>query len=242
MSLTPEKMAEALESQKLSFYLTPASLQALNHFIQKMLEINESLNLTRWTEDEEVLNFHVLDSAWVLPTLKPLISSSARWVDLGTGCGFPGAVLMAAFPTMEMTLLDSVAKKTKALEECLKTTNFSGKTLTGRAEELGQDPRYREQYDGVVARAVADLAIVLEYALPLLRVGGYLVNWMTEEQIARSGSAQKALEILNAKIVQTVPYTLPGSTQARFYLLIQKTASTPPGYPRAVGIPSKHPL
>jgi 16S rRNA (guanine527-N7)-methyltransferase len=149
---------------------------------------------------------------------------------------------MAAFPAIEVTLLDSVAKKTKALEECLKTANFSGKTLTGRAEEFGQDPRTREQFEGVVVRAVADLPVVLEYALPLLKVGGYLVNWMTEEQVTRVSSAHKALELLNAKIVQTIPYTLPGSTQKRYYILVQKNAPTPVGYPRAVGISSKHPL
>lgn len=121
MSLTSAQIQEAFEAKGLGSFFTPKSIESLTLFTQKMLEINESLNLTRWVEDKQILQFHLLDSALALPLLKPLLGPAlpSRWVDLGTGCGFPGSVLMAAFPEAQVTLLDSVAKKIKAVEECL---------------------------------------------------------------------------------------------------------------------------
>jgi 16S rRNA (guanine527-N7)-methyltransferase len=242
LSLTPAKIQETLNSKDLSYFFTPQSVNALSLFTQKMLHINETLNLTRWIEDEQVLNFHLLDSALALPFLKPLAANSSRWMDMGTGCGFPGVVLVAAFPQLEVHLLDSVGKKTHALEECLQAAGMKAKTLTGRAEEAGRDLGYREQYDGIVARAVADLRVLLEYAIPLLKVGGYLVNWMTEDQVSRLKEAEKALQILDAEVIQNVDYFLPGSTQKRSYVIIQKKGITLATYPRAIGQPSKQPL
>jgi 16S rRNA (guanine527-N7)-methyltransferase len=242
LSLTPAKIQETLDSKDLSLFFTPQAVNALTLFTQKMLHINESLNLTRWVEDNQVLTFHILDSAFVLPLLKPLVTDPGRWMDMGTGCGFPGVVLIAAFPQMEIHLLDSVGKKTKALEECLQAAGMKAKTLTGRAEEAGRDLGYREQYDGIVARAVADLRVLLEYAIPLLKTGGYLVNWMTEDQVFRLKEAEKALQILNAEIIKTVDYFLPGTTQKRYYVIIQKKVPTSDIYPRVIGQPSKQPL
>ncbi len=242
MSLSTAKLQEALNSKDLDSFFTPESLKALTLFTQKMLQINETLNLTRWVEDEQVLNFHLLDSAVALPLLKPFTMAPSRWVDLGTGCGFPGAVLITAFPNMDVTLLDSVAKKTKALGACLQEAGLQAKILTGRAEEVGQDPQFREQFEGVVVRAVADFRVVLEYAIPLLKIGGYFVNWITEEQLPLVAQAQKALQLLNSKVVQTVDYSLPGTTQKRYLIVVQKLEKTSPTYPRAIGIPSKHPL
>jgi 16S rRNA (guanine527-N7)-methyltransferase len=244
LSLTLEQIQASFEAHGLGSYWTLPQIKALSQFTQKMLEINETLNLTRWVQDEDVLNFHLLDSALVLPVLKPILGSSEpnRWLDLGTGCGFPGSVVMAAFPEVEVTLLDSVGKKIKALEECLEVSGLKGQTLVGRVEDGGQDFRYREQYDGVTARAVADFPVVLEYALPLLKTGGYLVDWMTEDQISRLKDSEKALQTLGGEVIQTVDYLLPGSTQKRFYTLVRKIAPTPPLYPRPVGQPSKRPL
>jgi 16S rRNA (guanine527-N7)-methyltransferase len=242
LSLTPAKIQETLDAKDLSAFFTPQSVTALSLFTQKMLHINETLNLTRWVEDEQVLTFHILDSALALPLLKPLVTDQSRWMDMGTGCGFPGVVLVAAFPQVQVELLDSVGKKTNAIEECLQAAGMKAKTLTGRTEEAGRDPGYREQYEGIVARAVADLRVLLEYAIPLLKVGGYLVNWMTEDQVSRLNEAEKALQLLNAEVIQNVDYLLPGSTQKRHYVVIQKKAPTSDIYPRGIGQPSKQPL
>lgn len=167
MALTPEKLQAAFEKAGLLGCFPPESLSSLTQFTTRMLQINESLNLTKWTQDEEVLTHHLLDSAYALPHLKPLAAPGQKWVDLGTGCGFPGAVLIAAFPQLELILLDSVAKKTKALEECLEAAGWRGRAsiLTGRAEELGRST-LREACDGVVARALADFRVVWSMGSP----------------------------------------------------------------------------
>ena len=242
MSLTPEKLREGLDQAGLSNFFPPNSLPPLTCFTQTMLRINENLNLTKWTGDKEVLTHHLLDSANALPLLKLLVNPSQRWVDLGTGCGFPGAVLIAAFPQIEVTLLDSVAKKTKALEECIQAAGWNAKTLTARAEELGRNPLTRETWDGVVARAVADFRVVLEYGIPLLKTGGYFVNWMTTDQLKVVDKSHQALQLLQAKIVKQKEYQLPGLEQPRHLVLVEKLGKTSEGYPRPVGKASKNPL
>ena len=242
MSLSFEKIGDGFEKAGLAPYFPPDSLPALALFTNRMLQINETLNLTKWTGDEEVLTHHLLDSAQALPLLKPLVAPGQSWLDLGTGCGFPGAVLCAAFPQVEVTLLDSVAKKTRALDECLKETGWKAKTLTGRAEEVGQSPSTRESWDGVVARALADFRVVLEYGIPLLKTGGYLVNWMTEGQWEIVDKSQEALHVLQCKIVEKREYSIPQLQQRRYFVMVEKLGKTPPVYPRAVGRPSKNPL
>ncbi len=244
MSLTPEKLQEAFEKAGLLAYFPSDSLPALARFTNRMLEINESLNLTKWTKDEEVLTHHLLDSAYVLPLLKPLASPGQKWVDLGTGCGFPGAVLIAARPQVETTLLDSVAKKIKALEECLQNAGWPGraKTLTGRAEEVGRNSLTRESWDGVMARAVADFRVILELGVPLLRTGGHLVDWITEDQLEIVDKSQRALKLLAGKIIKCEEYHLPGLHQRRYFVMVEKLGKTSSVYPRAVGKPSKNPL
>ncbi len=242
MSLNTKDFQEALEKAGLLSYFTNEGLSALVDYTNKMLTINETLNLTRWTKDEDVLRFHLLDSAYSLPLIKPFLKKDASWLDLGTGCGYPGVVLLAAFPELELSLMDSVGKKIKAVEESLLETQWKTRCLTGRAEEFGKNPQYRENWDGVVARAVADFPVVLEYGLPLLKPGGYLVNWMTEEQMKTVDKSQTVLSVLKAKIVKTSPYSLLGSDQTRWYVLVEKLGKTPEGYPRPIGKATKHPI
>jgi 16S rRNA (guanine527-N7)-methyltransferase len=242
LSLTPELLGESLEKAGLLPFFRPDSLRSLAQFTNRMLELNQTLNLTKWIGEEEILTNHILDSAKVLPYLKPLIVEPQRWLDLGSGCGFPGAVLIAAFPQVEVTLLDSVGKKTKALVDCLQAAGWKAKTMTGRAEEIGRAPQTRERWDGVTARAVADFPVVLEYALPLLKTGGYLVNWMTAHQLRAVDKSKAALEALHGKILQKAEYLLPRFRQSRYFVVVEKTGKTPATYPRPIGQPSKRPL
>jgi 16S rRNA (guanine527-N7)-methyltransferase len=246
LSLNLERFRETLQEANLNEYFPANSLLSLVTFTQKMLEINKTLNLTRWTKDEDVLTYHFLDSAYGLPLLDDLkqktISDKPRWLDLGTGCGFPGAVLAAAFPSWEITFLDSVRKKIKALEECVSATNWDSKFLSLRAEELGKDIKTRESWNGITARAIADFRVVLEYAIPLLTIGGYLVNWMTEEQLSVLERSEKALHELNAKVIKKSCYSLPHSQKARWIVVVEKMGITSKLYPRAIGKASKLPL
>jgi 16S rRNA (guanine527-N7)-methyltransferase len=163
-------------------------------------------------------------------------------LDLGTGCGFPGAVLAAVFPRWEVTFLDSVTKKIKVLEECVKAAGWSSPLLAVRAEELGNNPTTRESWNGITARAVSDFRVVLEYAMPLLVTGGYLLNWMTEDQLSVLDNSKRALTELKAQIVYKRNYQLPHNQNHRWIIIVEKLGTTPESYPRPVGKALKSPL
>jgi 16S rRNA (guanine527-N7)-methyltransferase len=243
LSLIASKIRQLFESYALADFFPASQDEPLARFIQKMLELNEVLNLTKWTKPEEVAHYHLLDSAFGMPLLKSLGPSSGdHWMDLGTGGGFPGALVLAAFPELKLTLVDSVAKKGRALEQCLAAAAWPGEVLAERAENLGRDPKTRESWNGVVARAVADFPVLLEYAIPLLKPHGHLLNWMTQEQIEKVDKAKNALRELNAQVTQKKEYRLPGLSQSRWIVLVEKLGKTDQRYPRPVGQPSKKPL
>lgn len=242
MSITSDLIRQTFEKAGLLIYFPEKGISSLLQFILRMLQINKSLNLTKWTTDEEVLQQHLLDSAMVIPHLKPYIKPGQQWLDLGSGCGFPGVVFHAAFPEIGMTFLDSMAKKTKALQECLEAGGFKASLLTDRAEKVGQAPTCRESYDGVVARAVAEFPVVLELAIPLLKKGGYFVDWITQKQLQALDQSREAQQKLQCKIIQTIGYQLPSLEQERYWTLVEKWGKTPPLYPRGIGRPSKSPL
>ncbi len=215
-------------------------------FTQKMLELNQTLNLTRWITEEEVLTFHILDSAQCLPVLQEIqplpAPHSYRWMDLGSGCGFPGAILAAVHPHWEVTFLDSVTKKIKALNECVKPVGWNTSLLACRAEELGKNPNYRSSWNGITARAVADFRVVLEYAIPLLIKGGFLVNWLTDDQIKIVDKSERVLTELRSKVLKSVSYKLPNQENRRWIVIVEKLGTTPEIYPRSIGKALKKPL
>jgi 16S rRNA (guanine527-N7)-methyltransferase len=244
MSLELAKVRQAFEQAGIAPYYTHQTLVYLVGFTNRMLELNQSLNLTRYTQEEDVIQFHLLDSAQALKPLRDLLANkpSLRVLDLGSGCGFPGVAFATAFSTWEVTLMDSIGKKVKALEECLEKSHISAKTLCARAETLGQDPASRESWDGVFTRAVGDFPVVLEYALPLLKTGGYFVNWLTGDQVKTVDKSQKALSLLGGKIIQTMEYSLLFGKLSRWLVFVEKMGKTPNLYPRSAGKPRKNPL
>jgi len=243
VSLSASQIRKILADHSLSELLPESSLEPLVRFTQKMLEVNQTLNLTKWVQPEDVLRHHILDSAFGIPSLGNLKPpASSRWMDLGTGGGFPGALVAAAFPELDLTFVDSMMKKSQAVQQALNAAGWKSKVVTARAEDLGRSPATRASWDGVTARAVADLPVLLEYAMPLLKVGGYLVNWMTEDQIQELGKSQKALDLLHAKILEKRVYQLPGLSKNRWILIVEKLEPSPDRYPRLAGQPSKRPL
>jgi 16S rRNA (guanine527-N7)-methyltransferase len=244
MSLDPDKVQRAFKQAGFAPFFTPKALASLVSFTNRMLELNQFLNLTRYTREEDVLQFHLLDSAYALEPTRSLLAEkpSPRVLDLGSGCGFPGVTFAAAFPTWEVTLMDSVVKKVKALEESLKGTQLKASTLCARAEKLGQDPAARESWDGVFTRAVGDFPVVLEYSLPLLKSGGYFVDWITANQMKAVDKSQKALLLLGGKIVQLKEYSLSSVNLSRWLVFVEKMGKTQICYPRLAGKPKKNPL
>ena len=230
-----------LQSEAAAFGITAdeTALERFDLYSRELVRVNEHLNLTAITEPTEVLYKHWLDSLAVLRYVVP--ESGAKCIDVGTGAGFPGVALLIARPDLRMTLLDSTRKKLTFISETLDQLGLSAETLHLRAEEAGQMAAYREQFDLVTARAVANLRELCEYCLPFLKVGGTFAamkSVRTDEEIAE---AQKALQLLGGKIESVQTFTLPNAGE-RTLILIKKISQTPSKYPRPSAKIAKQPL
>ncbi len=157
--------------------------------------------------------------------------------------GFPGLPLKLVFPDFQLTLSDSVGKKTAFLRHLLQVLELPDVTvLTARAEQLGRAPETRERFDLVLARGVAKLPALLEYALPLCRIGGKVVTWKHGGIQQELESAQRALQLLGGRWGRIIPVALTGLTDNRILVTVEKVSATPAEYPRRPGLPRKQPL
>jgi 16S rRNA (guanine527-N7)-methyltransferase len=221
--------------------LSPEAQRAFSVYADELLAWNEQINLTAITAPEAIEMRHFLDSLTV--KLAVLFTAGQRVVDVGTGAGFPGLPLRLLYPQIELTLLESVNKKTTFLEHLitlLKLTNI--RILNARAEDAGQDTADREQFDVVLARAVAQMPVLAEYLLPLCKVGGRCVALKGESAVAEARQAENALRILGGHVEKVIPVELPQVAETHYLVVIEKIAATPPKYPRRAGIPAKRPL
>ncbi len=242
MSLLPQE--NELWQSSLGWQPTKAQWSTFEQLYQLVLAGNSRLNLTRITEPFDFLEKHLWDSLAGVFLFDPLIIfPAAQVIDIGTGGGFPGLPTAITFPQWSLTLLDATQKKIAWLQEILPQLSLDQITpLVGRAESLGQDPRHRSHYDLALIRAVADARVCAEYALPLLKKGGYAVlyrgQWLPEETEKLTPVVTKLGGILvSLKTVET-----PWSQSQRTFIYLQKIRSTSGVYPRAIGIPQKIPL
>jgi 16S rRNA (guanine527-N7)-methyltransferase len=221
--------------------LTKRQLELLAIYERELLEWNQKFNLTAIRDSEGIRTKHFLDSfscclAWKDQTPR-------RLIDVGTGAGFPGIVLKILYPAMKLTLVESVGKKANFCQHIVDTLELENvETLTARAEDVGQMRAHREKYDWAVARAVANMSILGEFLLPLVQVGGAMLAQKGESGPAETQSAEKAMKLLGGRVRQLVPVTLPGVADERYLVIVNKSAATPPQYPRKPGIPGKKPL
>jgi 16S rRNA (guanine527-N7)-methyltransferase len=164
-------------------------------------------------------------------------------IDVGTGAGFPGIPLKILYPNLRLTLVESVGKKAMFCQHVVRVLGLDHvEVVKARAEEVGQDPAHREQYDWAAARAVANLNILSEYLLPLVKLGGTMLAQKGESGPAEAQSAEKAMKLLGGNLRELVQVNLPGVAEDRYLVLVDKVAATPPKYPRKAGIPAKQPL
>lgn len=208
-------------------------------YMQLLLEWNEKINLTAITAPNEVILKHFIDSI----TIEKYIKQNSTVIDVGTGAGFPGIPLSIIRDDLKITLMDSLNKRIKFLDDVIEKNNLTNvDNVHSRAEELGRNRDYRETFDVATSRAVASFNVLLEYMLPFVKVGGYCIcmkGSSVEEEIENS---KKALAVLNAKLEKVETFNLPGSDNGRNIVIIKKVGATPSKYPRKPGTPAKEPL
>ncbi len=235
-----EKLAHAAQ-QLFGIHLTGRQMVALVTYERDLLNWNEKFNLTAIRDSEGIRTKHFLDSFSCVLAWKE--SPPKRLIDVGTGAGFPGIPLKILYPSMQLTLVESVRKKTAFCRHVVETLKLSNvDVVTGRAEELGQSPAHRETYDWVVARAVANLPVLVEYLLPFARVGGAVLAQKGQSGPAEAHKAEKAMHLLGGRMRQLIQITLPAVVEERYLVVVDKVAATPPQYPRRPGLPAKKPL
>ena len=222
--------------------LTDVQLAQFEQYYDGLIEKNKVMNLTAITEREDVILKHFIDSLALAGYVK-LWEKEYKIIDVGTGAGFPGIPLKIAFPNLQVTLFDSLNKRIKFLKEMIDTLKLKEITAVhGRAEEGARDKNMREKYDFAVSRAVANMAVLSEYCIPFVKVGGYFIPYKTgtvEEEITQG---KKAIQILGGKIEKIEKLMLPNSDISRSFVFIKKEKQTPKAYPRKAGTASKQPL
>jgi 16S rRNA (guanine527-N7)-methyltransferase len=223
----------------LGLSLTAQQVERFRLYYDELVDWNRRMNLTAIIDYEEVQIKHFLDSLTITMVLS---DAPAKVVDVGTGAGLPGIALKIACPNIELTLIDSTQKKALFLDHIVAALGLEGvSVVTGRAEELAYDARYRERFDAVLARGVAKLASLAELTLPFCAVGGVFIamkNWPPDAEVDEAG---RALNVLGGRLRQVVRIGL-GGLEDRSLVVIDKLKPTPEKYPRRNGIPQKRPL
>ena len=227
--------------KELSIVLNDKQTQQFEQYYNILVEWNKVMNLTAITEYEEVIEKHFLDSLTIVDAIN--MEKIETLIDVGTGAGFPGIPLKIAFPHLKVTLLDSLNKRIKFLNEVIDLLDLDDiKAIHGRAEDYAKQAEYREQYDICVSRAVANLATLSEYCLPYVKVDGLFVPYKSGEIDEELKSSEKAVSILGGKVEEVVKFQLPGTDIGRSFVKIHKIKETKKKYPRKAGMPTKEPL
>ncbi len=214
--------------------LSSEQLTLFETYYAMLADWNTRVNLTAITAPEDVAKKHFFDSLAAAPYLKP----NAAIVDVGTGAGFPGLPLLIFRPDLKVTLMDSLQKRLVFLEAVCKELKLKVELVHARAEDAGQNPKYREKFDVALTRAVSALPVLCELTLPLVKVGGTSIAYKGDsaEELAASGNA---LSVLHATAERVV---IPADYGARELVILTKNGTTPKQYPRKAGTPSKNPL
>lgn len=232
-------LREALK--KIDINLDPGQVELFANFFRELLEWNKKFNLTAIEEEEKVIIKHFYDSLLGMKINE--WPADGKLLDLGTGAGFPGIPLKIVNPGLHVTLVDSLQKRIAFLNHLIKKLQLDGvEAVHARAEDLGRDKNYRESYDLVASRAVAQLAVLTEYCLPLVRMGGNLIAYKGPEGDIELKQASRAVETLGGQISEIKNYCLPLEESRRMIIVIKKIRTTPEKYPRRAGIPPKKPL
>lgn len=235
-----EKLAQDAYSL-LGIRLTPRQLACFERYEQELVEWNARFNLTAIREPQSIRAKHFLDA--LTCTLAWRDNPPGSLVDVGTGAGFPGIPLKIFQPSLKLALVESVGKKAEFCRHVVTTLGMERvDVVQSRAEDVGQLPKFREHFDWAVARAVANLPILVEFLLPLVHVGGGVIAMKGDTGPAEAHASERPIHLLGGRLRQLIKVDLPGVAEERYLVVIDKVAATPPNYPRRVGVPGKKPL
>ena len=233
-----EKLFKEKEKE-ININIPDENVEKFYKYMKSLIEWNEKMNLTAITEPKEIILKHFIDSITILK----YIDDNSKLVDVGTGAGFPGVPLSIMNPTLKITLVDSLNKRLIFLQEVVKELNLKNiEIVHARAEEFGQNKNYREKFDIATSRAVANLATLSEYLVPLVKIGGKIISMKASNAKEEINDAQKAIEVLGGKIEKIEEFDLPESDIGRTIIIIDKNKCTPAIYPRKAGTPAKEPI
>jgi 16S rRNA (guanine527-N7)-methyltransferase len=226
---------------RLGIGLSKRQQDAFAWYASELAAWNERFNLTAITDPAEIEIKHFLDSLSCLLALKP--RPGERLVDVGSGAGFPGLPLKIALPWLSVTLVEATGKKAEFCRHVAEGLGLESVAVVhARAEDVGQMEEHRQAYHWATARAVAQLQVLAEYLMPLLRLGGRAIAQKGETGPAEAHAAEGALRLLGGRVQQLVAVELPRVPETRYLVVMEKTAATPGEYPRRAGVPARKPL
>ncbi len=227
--------------KKLNISIDEDQKSKFSKYYSLLLEKNKVMNLTRITEEEEIMIKHFADSLMISKVVD--MEKVQSLIDVGTGAGFPGIPIKIIWPEIKVTLIDSLEKRVGFLKEVIEELELEDiEAAHGRAEDFGQDVNYREIFDLCVSRAVADLSTLSEYCIPLIKENGKFVSYKADESENEIHNAKNAIETLGGNLERIATETIPCTNIKRQFAIIRKIEKTDSKYPRKAGKPSKKPL
>ncbi|MBP3255433.1 MAG: 16S rRNA (guanine(527)-N(7))-methyltransferase RsmG [Clostridia bacterium] len=225
------------KTNQIGIELNKSQINKFYNYMSLLLEWNEKINLTAITEPNEVILKHFVDSL----TIFKYVEDNTKLIDVGTGAGFPGIPISILKENSKITLLDSLNKRISFLNEVVEELDLKNiETIHSRVEDFGN--KERERFDIATSRAVAALNVLIEYLLPLVRVGGKCICMKGSNAEEEIQDAKKAIKILGGEIEKIEEIELPGSDIKRTIIIVRKVKETPKKYPRKAGLPSKEPI
>ena len=226
--------------KKLDISYNDIQIDLVNRFYEMLIERNKVMNLTRITDKKEFYEKHILDSLLVC---KINDLRNKKIIDIGTGAGFPGIPVKIFFPETDMVLLDSLNKRLVFIDDVINELHLESViTVHGRAEELGHDKRFRESFDIVLSRAVADLSVLSELCIPFVKVNGLFISYKSSDTDEEILNAENAIHILSGSAAEVINIKIPNSDISRRFVKIKKEKPTQKTYPRKPGTPARYPL